>query len=494
MDPFRANFQGRWPANSTSISTQGVQSTSSDATHNPLSNESEITREEAIRNLLMDEDLSDLLLVGTDGVAVRSNRCMLASRSKVFRGMLYGDFSEASSSSVSLGYKGKILQTVVEYIYTDKCEILNECNIELARTVVSLADAANYFDLPKLSQKAKVLACSKIREQPSLACVLLDEYSGVGGVTSEIEEYARQTIRSHPSILLDQSTAISSLSPALLETIIQDKKIDANEHTLFRILECWANADDDEMSNSMSGEPLDAAESQHIERREAAKQMTHHIRLERIDPNHLSTTVTSSGLATRDQLFEAYKLQALDLRKHGISLFDARRLERLVWKKSNNTIAYPPLDFLSCSPLTSGIHEWTIEIGKQSQSFGSAVLGVVFADTTRTEGLLGLPGPQSVGWFYYGNEGCCLHDGKWRYSLPKFERGGSEVTFMLDLREETGGTLSASVDENPSFVLFRGMLSQLREREALGEGLGGLTPVAGFHRGVKLRIVGMQEL
>jgi hypothetical protein len=50
---------------------------------------------------------------------------------------------------------------------------------------------------------------------------------------------------------------------------------------------------------------LDAAKSQHIERREAAKQMTHHIRLERIDPHHLSTTVTSSGLVTHDQLFEA---------------------------------------------------------------------------------------------------------------------------------------------------------------------------------------------
>jgi hypothetical protein len=484
MDPFGVHsrgdelsgtMSGSGPVNSTSTSTR--EPTSSDATHNSLSQESEITREEAIENLLTDEDLSDLLLVGTDGVAVRSNRCMLASRSKVFRGMLYGDFSESSSSSVSLGYKGDVLQAVVEYIYTDKCELFNECNVELARTVVCLAEAANYFDLPKLSQKAKDLACSMIREQPSLACVFLDEYSGVGGVTSGIEEYARQTIRSNPSALLDESTAIWSLSPALLDTIIQDKNIAANEYTLFRILEAWANAADDEMSNNNSGEPLDAAESQRIERSEAAKQMTHHLRLERIDPHYLSTTVASSGLVTHDQLFEAYTLQALDSRKNSIS-FDARRFELPVWKKSNDTIATSPADVLSCPPLTSGIHKWSIKVENLPSSLlGSCWLGVVPSAAPS------FSPPQMVGWFYT-NKGCSVHSGKERErSLPTFVEG-SEVTLILDLRQETGGTLHASIDGSGSFLLFSGMLEH--------EGLGGFRPAVFSDASGKLRLIGME--
>jgi hypothetical protein len=456
----------------------------SSAKLDPSSNESEITREEAIRNLLMDEDLSDLLLVGTDGVAVRSNRCMLASRSKVLRGMLYGDFSEASSSSVSLGYKGEILQTVVEYIYTDKCEISNECNIELARTVVSLADAANYFDLPKLSQKAKNLAYSMMRDQPSLSCVFLAECSVVGDVTSEVEEMARQTIRSNPSTLLDQGTAISSLSPVLLETIIQDKTIDTDEYTLFRILECWANADDEAMSNNKSGEALDQTESQRMERHEVAAQMTRHICLDSIDPHDLSTTVTSSGLVTTEQLHEAYKLQSLDAkRKHGFSCKRRRLVPVLpVWQKSNNTITTSPVDFLSCASLTSGIHLWTIEIGKQpiGRPF---FLGVVPTTTARTGGF-DYSQLRGTGWFY-ANNGRTIHARKWSNSRPLFKEG-SKVTLILDLRQETetGGTLSASIDENPSFVLFKGMLSHL----------GGFTPAAASQSNGELRIVGMQEL
>jgi hypothetical protein len=64
----------------------------------------EIIHQEAMRILLEDEDLSDLSLIGIDGEVMPSSRCILASRSKVFRRMLYyGDFSEASSTSVSLG-------------------------------------------------------------------------------------------------------------------------------------------------------------------------------------------------------------------------------------------------------------------------------------------------------------------------------------------------------------------------------------------------------
>jgi hypothetical protein len=70
-----------------------------------------------------------------------------------------------------------------------------------------------------------------------------------------------------------------SLSPTLLETIIRDQKIEADEYTLFRILEAWSNATTNEVSHNSnkSGETLDRTESQRTERREAARQTTNHL-------------------------------------------------------------------------------------------------------------------------------------------------------------------------------------------------------------------------
>jgi hypothetical protein len=70
----------------------------------------EPSRDDAFQSLLMRKELSDVTLRASDGTLVYANRCILASRSAVFCGMLNGPFKEASNSVVDVGYDGKILQ------------------------------------------------------------------------------------------------------------------------------------------------------------------------------------------------------------------------------------------------------------------------------------------------------------------------------------------------------------------------------------------------
>jgi C-terminal processing protease CtpA/Prc len=67
--------------------------------------------------------------------------------------------------------------------------------------------------------------------------------------------------------------------------------------------------------------------------------------------------------------------------------------------------------------------------------------------------------------------------------LPTFETG-SEVTLILDLRQETGGTLLASIDGSGSFLLFSGMLEH--------EGVRGFRSSVFCDASGKVRLVGME--
>ncbi|CAB9518002.1 expressed unknown protein [Seminavis robusta] len=68
------------------------------------------------------------------------------------------------------------------------------------------------------------------------------------------------------------------------------------EYQLFQILDLWAQGKNSEQSM-------------------IARELSKHICLEKIHPEALATTITSSGLVTSEQLLEAYKQQALEMSK-----------------------------------------------------------------------------------------------------------------------------------------------------------------------------------
>jgi hypothetical protein len=116
----------------------------------------EITLQEALKTLLVDEETSDVTWMNSnDGTLVRANREMLAAQSVVFPRMLYGDFAEAQQSVVNVGFTGNVLHSIVEYIHTNTLSFLESDNFDRAfvRTTVSLIDAAKYYELPVLVGK-----------------------------------------------------------------------------------------------------------------------------------------------------------------------------------------------------------------------------------------------------------------------------------------------------------------------------------------------------
>lgn len=112
----------------------------------------------ALRNLYKDQMLSDLEIEGTDGMRISAHRLILASRSPVFKQLLAGDFSEAKSPVVSLGFEGSVLKAVIEYCYTDEFSFAydgteKDREESLVRSAMDLFSAADYFALPKLCDK-----------------------------------------------------------------------------------------------------------------------------------------------------------------------------------------------------------------------------------------------------------------------------------------------------------------------------------------------------
>lgn len=73
-----------------------------------------------LKSHLLDDEVSDVVLQGVDGVNVVAVRALLAMRSIFFKTLFFGSFRERGSDCVSLGYNGLVLQAVVEYCFTDE--------------------------------------------------------------------------------------------------------------------------------------------------------------------------------------------------------------------------------------------------------------------------------------------------------------------------------------------------------------------------------------
>jgi len=98
------------------------------------------SRDEALRSLLDDEELSDVVLVvsaddGCTAARVPALKALLASRSPVFRRLLFGQFVEARQKEVEigngrLGFGGDVVRAVVEYSYTDSVALLEQAVVQ----------------------------------------------------------------------------------------------------------------------------------------------------------------------------------------------------------------------------------------------------------------------------------------------------------------------------------------------------------------------------
>ena len=464
----------------------------------------EISMDEALKALLNDTELSDFVLKSSiDGTRISTNRCILAARSPVFRGMLFGSFSEATKSVVDVAYPGNVIQALVEYIYTNDCEIFRrsqteedeggdmddtddgsdknvktrEYNRHLVPTLVWLTDAANFFAFPQLRQKTESLSSKLMETNPSLAAAFWVESARHGPNSEGVSRLALKVIRLNPEALL-QGETLAMLNSNQVREILQDDKLKAYESTRFAILLKWANADNLAMISSGGDAPItDAAEGELAisntnigGRKRKAQLLTEHIRLEYIDPLELSTTVASSGLVTSDQLSHAYKEQALAAHQNqGVSYKKSRLTP--TWK-SSDSVVYDctsdrcTVELLSCMEMTVGNkYQWSIllEVSCDKRRHEDNWLGVANIKDKKLDCNQFL-GEQPCGWVY-GDDGYAVHNLDHPRSYES--KGGfpiygvgSKVTFYLDLTRESGGILCASVNGDSMAKLFDDILGR----------------------------------
>jgi hypothetical protein len=460
----------------------------------------ELSRDGALLSLLMREDLSDVTLRASDGTLVIANRCILASRSPVFWGMLYGPFKEASNTVVDIGCEGKVLRAIVNYIYTDK---LSACptntnsqeekadtgdendtsweadTMKLMRFLVALMDASEYFALSGLRRMTESSAMQLILANGKLAIFFMAACAPDCGATINLRDTALVLVKKSPSILIDGTkSVVAMIHPLYMEEILKQERLPMNEFSCFQILYAWATAevadsDGDKKVSITASNP--APNDWENNRTHVASEMSRHIHLENISPTDLSTVVAASGLVSIDRLFDAYKTQALRSEKSGKQM--RRSYEQCrgayVWMYSgtNTVIAQSgqnPFvqDVLDCPVMKTGVHKWRIQVG-QAKGHGFGVIGTCPTDNSLLRSDLDAYCKRKVGWTLC--EGfaikCRNDDDEPQLSdCPSFKiRAGSIVSFSLDL--DRGGILTVSIDGDAPFEVFSGMCKGLGEED-----------------------------
>ncbi|CAB9524824.1 expressed unknown protein [Seminavis robusta] len=283
---------------------------------------------------LTDDGLKDVTLITSDGELVRANHYVLSARSVVFRRLLRGNyFSEATNLEVDVGFPGSIMRDIVEYSHTDTCASLSWNNSnnntnkqspleewhaekEHVETLVGLSGAAMYYNLPSLAKKIETNLTQHLRRTPSLSLAVLAACrKGGPSIPVELVECAMASVRRNKSALFDEK-AVACVNDSLVKEILKDKDLKIDEYDLFMFLTQW-----------MERSPKD--------RESVAKDLSINIRLEKINPEDLHSSVSSSGLFAPDEIHEAYRKQALEAQQsnHAFQIPSFQQTKSIAWRK-----------------------------------------------------------------------------------------------------------------------------------------------------------------
>jgi hypothetical protein len=447
----------------------------------------EVSIEEAFAALYDDEDFHDVKLQGNDGIQVSANRNALAARSQFFKSMLLGKFSEATNDVVKVGFSGRTLKAVVEYIHTNNCNLLERSiprgrpldpsSVERLRAVLSLDEASSYFILPGLAEKVTSFVEYNILAIPDLSFVVLEACYGDPLIQATIRDLAVSTISSNATNLA-KSDAVGLLSAMTMEDLHKKRTMELRDDERFDFIQRWMN---DPWNVSVTPhEKADRAAT-------AASLVTKYVHLQNIDPQILSTTVESSGLVSLRQLADAYKMQALEA-KRASELRVKKPRQIPVWKDSGSDVLnitkygapFDAVNVINSGCLSSGSHQWTIAVEETIGVFDSIIVGVIqsWSPFERKSSICGLD--------QVGN----LWDSGYRATLLvehlEFRSAGARVTVKLNLSraDVNNGSLWISVNGNQPVLAKKNLLCYL----------GGFVPAAKVAGRAKLRIVDFQEI
>ena len=391
----------------------------------------EISLEGALERLLTDSRIADVELEGCDGVRIPGCRGLLAARSIVLERMLWGHFTESNDSVVKIGYPGEVLKKVVRYCYTNQIDLSEEGEMEAEQKhciheLLTLADAANYLGLSQLRKRTIDRVKELLHQDPGASFCFLEEAKCVG--CDEVLQEALTTIEMHLGTLVRESgDSIRQLSPPSLLDVLKSEYSMCKERLLFQLLELWIATPEDQ---------------EKVDRHKVARdQLSKHIRLELIPASILERHVFPSGLVEEKAIFGAYKEQAKSAEKN-MDLLQSRSARR--WKGTKSVIFQhesdgETVDFLQSDRLTSGCHQWIIEV-----------------ETCTENMFLGVEGDTHDFWMGYN--GVRWRD-KTHYGTGSFGFGRKSIVTMTLNLSCSGGSLTVSVNDSKTETLFNQMLS-----------------------------------
>ena len=248
---------------------------------------------------------------------------------------------------------------------------------QTARLLTSLSSAAHYFDIPKLEHDILSRLNDIMTQHPSLACVILDEGSRI--MSEDLCGVALERILARPKAALlpsdssnvygccvmtttedaitdnvtsvEDKGGVEALSASLLERVVFDEKSTASELTKFTCLQRWvercshdvvseeeammltrespSDEEDGEAQNSSStsSSPTKSSApnnssttSHHQQKHNLASHLAQKLDLSLIPASDLDT-VSTSNLLSQDDLFKAYRLQALNAERTKSKVF-----------------------------------------------------------------------------------------------------------------------------------------------------------------------------
>lgn len=203
-----------------------------------------------------------------------------------------------------------------------------------------------------------------------------------------IDQFAFETIQSEPTENLLKVDAIACVSQSVLESILHIKGMEATELTLFQALSVWTNAELHLVAQEHTG-------SSHVKRRSDAEGMIKHILLERIPPHDLLTVVEPFSFVTKDQLIQAYRLQAIKIVQQPFYSFkQLRNAKQTGWQSSGKNV-------FVCTSKWHGV-----ELLRQNEVIR---LGTCKKWTIKFERCLHLPPTKSIVAYFLGvkmGDGC----------------------------------------------------------------------------------------
>jgi len=237
-------------------------------------------------------------------------RALLSARSPVFRRVLFGEFLEAASASISIPeWSADTLHAIIEFCYTDDTALFAEFQLPgHVASLITLAKAGDFFELPMLLTRS----CRKIEEaiacSPFLACAVVQHIAPGAGIESleKLRKHAWSVIQSSPRDALLKADGKTGLPGVVqldsqgMEDLVKDDGTAADEALLFSALRRWSDEGEQEAVPARTGS-----------RKRKAQELACHLKFAKMPPSFLRDSVAPSGLVDLHVLSDAFFEQAL---------------------------------------------------------------------------------------------------------------------------------------------------------------------------------------